>query len=348
LTETAGAASTSGQQSSPPRRHHHHPGPSKGGFFLVLIILAMGLLGVGIYLRVTRGSDMLLLPGIMATFAVTAIWTLAAQVRGAIHAAAWPMRDKLIALNERVEELGIMLTMISEQQLLSERAKGVAFREKERDTFRRAIQEELAQGDFEAAAALANEIERSFGYKQEADRFREEIAAKRNEIIGKQVDDGIAVIDRYCRGEQWPQALGEADRLIQLFPSDDRVRRLPSEIEGRRRTLKQQLMARWRESISKKDKDVDGSIELLKQLDNYLTPAEAESLQDDARSVLKEKLNSLRQQFSAAVQAHNWAESVRAGEAILRDFPNTRLGEEIREMMDVLHQRASGMEPVRA
>jgi hypothetical protein len=347
LTENQGAAGTPDTQSAIPRRHRHHPNPTLGGFFMVLLVLAVGLLGVGIYLRVARDSDMLLLPGIMATFAVTAIWTLAAQLRGAIHSAAWPMRDKLIALNERVEELGMIITLVSEQQLLSERAKSVAFREKERDTLRRAIQEELAKHDFEAATALANEIERSFGYKQEADRFRQDIVAKRSEVVGKQVNEGIAVIDRHCRGEQWEEAYREADRLIQLFPSEDRVRRLPNDIEARRLELKRQLMTRWRESISRKDKDVDGSIELLKQLDSYLTPAEAEGLQDDARSVLKEKLNSLRQQFSAAVQAHNWAEAIRNGEMILRDFPNTRLAEEIREMMEVLHQRASGMEPVR-
>lgn len=347
MTETPGAPGTSETRPSLPRRHHHGSSPG-AGFFLVLFILALGLLGVGIYLRIARGSEMLLLPGIMATFAVSAIWTLAAQVRGAIHTSAWPMRDKLIALNERVEEFGIMLTLISEQQLLTDRTKGVAFREKEREILRRAIQEEVAKEDFEAAAALASEIERSFGYKQEADRLRADILQKRREIVGKQIDDSVAVIERYCRGEQWSQALGEADRLMQIFPSEERVRRLPSEIEGRRRQLKQQLMARWRESISKKDKDVDGSIELLKQLDNYLTPAEAESLQDDARSVLKEKLSSLRQQFSAAVQAHNWVEAIRAGEAIVRDFPNTRLAGEIGEMMEVLHQRASGMEPVRA
>lgn len=311
--------------------------------FGLLLLLALGVAGYGGYLAATTRGYQLLAAGAVAVVAVGGIWAAVSMIRATALSFAPHIYEKVDSLNERVEELGIMLTMMSEQQLLSDRAKTVVFREKERDTMRRAIQEEMAKQDFEAALALANDIERSFGYKQEADRFRDDISTRRGEIVRKQVDDGISVIDRFCRGEQWPQAFREAERLIELFPSDDRVRRLPSDIEGRRQQFKQQLVERWRQSMARKDKDVDGSIELLKQLDLYLTPTEAESLRDDARGVLKEKLNNLRQQFSSAVQAHNWPEAIRNGELIVRDFPNTRLAAEVREMMDILHQRASGV-----
>jgi hypothetical protein len=318
-------------------------------FFPFLLLLALALLGTAIYRTLLRSQpSLLLLPGIAASFGVTALWTLTAVLRSTLHSAADSTVRKLAALNDRVEELGIMLTLISEQQLLSDRTKSIAFREKERDTLRNAIQEDIAKQDFDAAIVLADDIEKSFGYRAEAQQLRQNIEAKRDEIVRGQVDDGVAVIDRFCRGEQWPQAFREAERLIQLFPNEDRVRRLPADIEGRRQQFKQQLVQRWRESISRKDKDVDGSIELLRQLDLYLTPAEAESIQDDARSVLKEKLVTLRKQFSDAVQSRNWSAAIKAGEIIVRDFPNTRLGGEIRDMMDVLHQRASGLEPVRA
>src|SRR5690606_23562519 len=79
-------------------------------------------------------------------------------------------------LTDRLEQTSIMLNLISEQQLLSDQAKRVAFREKDRDALRRAIQEEIARCDWEAASMLVNDIEEEFGYRQEALRFREEIA----------------------------------------------------------------------------------------------------------------------------------------------------------------------------
>ena len=50
------------------------------------------------------------------------------------------------------------------------------------------------------------------------------------------------------------------------------------EIEARRQGHKKQLLDSWREAVNRKD--VDGSIEILKKLDIYLTPVEAESMQE--------------------------------------------------------------------
>ena len=59
----------------------------------------------------------------------------------------------------------------------------------DRDTVRRAVQEEIARQDWEAALVLANEMETVFGYKAEADRFRSQIAGKRSEISQRQIAD---------------------------------------------------------------------------------------------------------------------------------------------------------------
>jgi hypothetical protein len=86
---------------------------------------------------------------------------------------------------------------------------------------------------------------------------------------------------------------------------------------------------------------VDASIDILRQLDSYLTPAEAESMQDTARGVFKEKLNNLVAQFGAAIREHRWADAVRTGEQIQAEFPNARAAQEVGEKMDMLRQRAS-------
>ena len=113
--------------------------------------------------------------------------------------------------------------------------------------------------------------------------------------------------------------------------------RLPQEIETRRQGTKKQLLDSWNEAVARKD--VDGSIEILKKLDLYLTRQEAEAMQEGARNVFKEKLNQLGTQFTLAVQDHKWAEAVRLGEIIGREFPNSGIAREVREKMDTLRAR---------
>ena len=99
------------------------------------------------------------------------------------------------------------------------------------------------------------------------------------------------------------------------------------------------MLDSWNDAVTRHD--VDGSIEILKQLDTYLTPKEAEGMQETARHIFREKLNTLGKQFATAVQEHRWAEAIRVGDAIVRDFPNTRIAQEVREKMDVLRKRAA-------
>jgi outer membrane protein assembly factor BamD (BamD/ComL family) len=63
-------------------------------------------------------------------------------------------------------------------------------------------------------------------------------------------------------------------------------------------------------------------------------------MQETARGVFKEKMNILREQFAHAVQEQRWREAIRIGDAIIADFPNTKMAQEVREKMDVLRQRA--------
>ncbi|HTL28995.1 MAG TPA: hypothetical protein VL282_07240, partial [Tepidisphaeraceae bacterium] len=223
--------------------------------------------------------------------------------------------------------------------LLSDRAKSVAFREKDRDAVRRALQEEIHKKDWEAAMVLVDEMERAYGYRQEADRFRQQINAAHDQFSRRQIADVVSVIDRHTRSEQWQAALREADKLRGAFPDNEQVKNLPVEIEARRQAYKKQLLDSWKEAVDRKD--VDGGIEILKKLDLYLTPSEAESIQEQARNIFKQKMENLRTQFSIAVKDENWQEAMRVGETIMIDFPNTQMAKEVREKMDALRKRAS-------
>jgi tetratricopeptide (TPR) repeat protein len=305
----------------------------------VAFVLSLIILAAGVYLVATGKPWTLLAAGCVAVMGVLVSWPLALTIHGNRQCNEDQIKAALTPINERLEQYSVMLNTISEQQLLSDRAKSVAFREKDRDAVRRALQEEIAKQDWEAALVLVDEMERAYGYRQEADRFRQQINAAHDQFSRRQIADVVAVIDRHTRSEQWQAALREADRLRQMFPNNEQVKNLPVEIEARRQTHKKQLLDSWNEAVNRKD--VDGAIEILKKLDLYLTPSEAESIQEQARTIFKQKMENLRTQFSVAVQDHNWQEAIRIGETIMIDFPNTQMAKEVREKMDALRQRAN-------
>jgi hypothetical protein len=311
--------------------------------YAIALVLSFAVLGIGVYLAVTTRNWTLLSVGCAAVLGVLIAWPLAVELH-AFHCASCDQAERALnSINERFEQFSILLNLISEQQLLSDRAKSIAFRQKDADALRRAIQEETHKQDWEAAAVLADEMEKSFGYKQEADRLRAEINQNRQGLVRKQIADVATVVDRHARGESWPEAQREAQKIAQQFPDHPEAANMPQEVENRRAAQKQQLIDSWNDAI--KRHDVDGSIEILKRLDMYLTPAEAEKYQESARGVFKEKLSLLRTQFSVAVQDRRWTDAINLAETIMREFPNTQMAKEARDMMETLKARADGMEP---
>ena len=61
-----------------------------------------------------------------------------------------------------------------------------------------------------------------------------------------------------------------------------------------------------------------------------------------AKGVIGKKRDNLGVQFKMAVHDHDWAHAVAAGEQIIAEFPNTRMAEEVRGMIDLLRERAAG------
>lgn len=307
--------------------------------YFIALLLAVVVTAFGFYYALHDRGVALLAAGAVSIIAVLVTWPLAAALvatrcenqtqNGAISG----------TLTERLEQIATLLTMISEQQLLSDRAKAVAFREKDRAALRRAIREEMAAKDWDAALVLANEMATQFGYTAEAAVLKVEINNNRTDVVRKQVTDAMSQIDQHTRAERWSQALRQAEQLLEVYPNDEQVKHLAHEIENRRQGHKRQLNESFREAVARND--VDGSIEILKRLDSYLTPVEAEAMQETVRKLFKERLNNLKNQFSQAVHEEHWGEAIRIGETISTDFPNSRIALEVRDMMDTLRQRAN-------
>ena len=309
---------------------------------IAALVIAVVLIGVGIY-RVAVSRDWIILAaGALGVVVTLSAWAAICASGSAARAENHAVVDgRLDMISDRLFQAVGLLSRISEQQLISDRAKSVAFREKDRDAIRRAIQEDINRGDFDAALRLADEFESAFGYRAEAAKFRDEVRSRRQDQVRKQIQDVVEVIDRHTRSEQWNGALREAERLMSMFPDNDQVRGLPLEIDRRRQEYKKRLLESWQEAVARHD--TDGSIEILRQLDAYLTPAEASGMEESVRQVFKERRDQLAKYFGDAVRDHKWPEAIRAGETIVSEFPESRMAQEVKEKMPVLRQQASGI-----
>ena len=317
-------------------------GSAVNWMYAVVLVVALAVFGVGVFLAIQEPPKRdwtMLGAGCIGLILVLTTWPLAIAHAAARDAASRVGEETTNALADRLQAISVVLNEINEAQLLSDRAKAVAYREKDREALRRAIREDIAKRDYEAALVLANEMESIFGYKQEAMKFREEVFKHQEEVFRRQINEAMGVIDRHCRAEAWSDALREAERLMNAYKGDPQVMNLPQEIENRRQAHKKQLIDSFQDALHRKDND--GAIEILKKLDLYLTRAEADQMQDTVRNLFKEKINDLRTQFALAVQDHKWHDSVRIGEMIVRDFPNSGIAREVKEKLETLRQRAA-------
>ena len=119
----------------------------------------------------------------------------------------------------------------------------------------------------------------SSGYRRldEADRVREELDDARNDRIQKKLSEAVEMIESHFQSHEWDRAQGEIDRLVNALPDNSRVLSLQDRIKALKDQHKQELKAAWDDAVRRND--TDHAIDVLKELDVYLSPAEAQSLQ---------------------------------------------------------------------
>ncbi len=252
--------------------------------------------------------------------------------------------DETAARLARVESLlegqNDHLRDLAQMAALSDQAKSLIYYEQEVEAFRETIHAMLLQQDYNSAEAMIKRMEQQFGLAEEADRLREQVAAYRQKSVNDKVDAAIERIEEILQRREWAQARREADRLLALWPDNDRVQTLPGQVQDAWNAYKRQLLRDYGEAV--RVNDVERSIELLKELDKYLTPQEGAALAESARGVFKAKLHNLGVQFSISVAEQQWNDAVATGEEIIAEFPNSRMAREVGEKLDLLRAYASG------
>ena len=157
-------------------------------------------------------------------------------------------------------------------------------------------------------------MEKRFGYRLEAYNYRKEVDEFRAKVIEDKLHASLQQARALLRERHWEQAQAETDRLVRLAPDDNRVTEVIDELKNRKNQYKHTLLKQWRESVE--NRDLDRAIELLKEIDPYLTREEAQELGNSAREIFKAKLLDLGVKFREAVTQKKWEDAVGIGEQI--------------------------------
>jgi hypothetical protein len=278
--------------------------------------------------------------GLVSTAAVLFIWGLV-DLLLKVEANTFRMYDVLRDLQGHLAEHTRQLSAIAESTELSDMARSITHRVKERNALRLAINEEIIKGDYEAAFALVEQLAERHGYRNEAARLREEVQMSRQRELTDMVHEAVQRVSAHLDAQHWDAARRDMDRLLAEYPNSAEVRELPRVFARKRDEQKRRLLKDWDESVQRND--VDRGIAILKELDAYLTPNEAAALEESARGVFRAKLHNMGVQFSLAVTESNWRDALEVGRHIVEEFPNSRMAQEVKERLHVLTKRAQEM-----
>jgi len=304
--------------------------PGKVDLWMLLLYGLLLLAGLtafifGIFEYGRRGDPTMLGLGVLAVILPAGLYPLAVAAGG-------------MAARDRQEILNLLRT-VNDRLLVSDMAKRVAYRREDRDALRAAIREDIDSSDYESADALASEMAAVYGHQSEAQQLRDHIRASRKAEIERQIDESVARLDTILAAHDWDTAASEAIRVMKRFPESPRVRHLDQRVRVAREQHKHELERQFLEA-AKRD-DVELAMELLKELDLYLTEAEAEPYRETARGVITRKRENLGLQFKLAVHDGDWAGASRIGEQIMEEFPNSKMAGEVRALIKVLRERAA-------
>jgi len=248
-------------------------------------------------------------------------------------------RADRLQLLKSTEQLAELLAHIHEHTMLSDSAKRIAYRREERQMLRKAIEEDIALEDWDAATVLTDNMSERFGYIEEAEEFRRHIDERRADVMYRRMRESVEHCEALIAASEWTAAYAEAARIRRMFPDAPQAQEIDEQVRRAWRERKQQLEREFLEIAGQSD--AEGALEILKELDLYLTPREAEPYKEIARGVIGKARDNLGLQFKLAVQAQDWSHAIHIGERIMDEFPNSLMAREVRERIGVIRVRAA-------
>lgn len=294
---------------------------------------AVALYGAGYLGNGGGGDSALMAVGLACMLGTAILWPILRRLHAPVSAKGDGMTPK------KLEELAEAIRVLTDHASLSGDARRVLNRRAEKELLCRAIQEDIKAEDWDAAMVLCRELAERFGYRIEAEEFRAKIESHRGEAQERRVQDAIARLDGLIIQRRWDVALRESGRIQRSFPESHRVETLRQRVEQARAVYKADLERRFLDAAQAQQ--VEEAMEMLKELDSYLTEHEAEPFREVARGVIGKARENLGAQFKVAVRDKQWPKAAVLGRRIVNEFPNTRMATEVREMLDGILTRAN-------
>ncbi len=311
------------------------------GFLWLLIFTSLFIIALVCYLlsRYVEVLSFLVLPAVLLFFVTGGVGIAAAllflnEIAGNLRHSNEKMEQALEALSRQQT----LLLKISQGVRVSDQAKEIVFRDSEQIEIGEAVLSKLHQHDFEAAMAMLDAMSGQPRYKELEARLRQMAEKYRTATEEGRITQIINHINSLLDQHLWAPAAAQIENLLTLFSFSEKARQMPAKLQEKKNQYKRKLLAEWDKAV--RNKETDRSLEILKELDMYLTPAEALALQESASSVFKTKLHNLGVEFQMAVTEKNWNSALHAARQIIQHFPNSRMASEIRSKMDILQERA--------
>ncbi len=296
-----------------------------------LIMIAIGV----IESQREGGSDELANLGMLGLIIASSAAAIVIAVLGQKPSSNKADTDRIV---EQLRQVQQTMERTAQHNALSDDARRVLNRSKERELLCRAIEEDIRSRDWSAAQVLVNELAERFGYLRDAEQFRMRIEMARAEGLDNEVNEAIQKLDHLIVQRRWDEALSAADSIAAGFPVSPRVHALRGRVASAKRQYKEELERRF--LLAAQAERFDEAMEILKDLDHYLTEKEAEPFREVARGVIGKARENLGASFKLACQDRQWELAISIGDQISQQFPNTRMAQEVQDIMPSLRQRA--------
>jgi hypothetical protein len=245
---------------------------------------------------------------------------------------------KMEKVADEIERVRQSVNQVNQATRLSEMAKIIVFHDSDAQTLREVVFDKLQQKDFDGAYDIIDEIAHRTGYKKLAEQLHLQADKYRDSTDTERMGQSIANIEQLLESHQWAKASAQIERLIKEHPANEKALAMRQRLSEKKDERKKVLLNAWDDAV--KRQATDRSLEILRELDQYLTPNEGLALQEAARDVFRTKLHNLGVQFSLAISGKQWTRALETGSEIIRDFPNSRMAEEIRERIEALRTHA--------
>ncbi|MBN2456566.1 MAG: hypothetical protein JXB29_08560 [Sedimentisphaerales bacterium] len=307
---------------------------------LIVGIVFVGIVSLSIFTNAFKTSAANLIMQLVWFFAASVLLVAAIMTLTKIFRISAVLEDngaKLEKIAEALEKNRSVLTKINQSTRLSEAAKTIVFRDADRQSLREIVFDKLQQHDFKETYEIVDEIASHPAYKQLAEQLRLQTKKFQDATDQERTGQVIEHIEKLLDNYAWARASVQIERLIKNAPNNAKAKSLRQKLFDKKQQRKKVLLEVWDDAV--KRHDIDRNLEILRELDMYLTANEGLALQEAARDVFITKLHNLGVQFSLAVSGQQWAQALETGRQIIRDFPNSKMAEEIRGKWEILKQK---------